>query len=293
VPEPVKPGRAFGAKAALARPVESGSVESAPVVIAAHTEPLAVSKVVRFLSGPPESIADFGLVQDGSLKWLAAGTPGEEIPTRRKGVQTELIIKRLMPADALKIRGQHNHLNVLAALALCRAISLPLSALLHGLRDYHGEPHRCELVAIVDDVEYIDDSKGTNVGATVAGLLGLGKPCHLILGGEGKGQDFAPLLDPVRRFTKSLLMIGRDARLIASTLDESGVEIVFCETLADAVAQGAQRAKTGEAVLLSPACASFDMFRGYVHRGEVFKGLVNTLAQERGQVLESLSGVSE
>jgi UDP-N-acetylmuramoylalanine--D-glutamate ligase len=269
--------------------VESDSVDpinTEAVRVEAPALPPApiISRVARFLSGAPASIGDFGLVRDGSLMWLAAGTPGEEIPTRRKGVQTELIIKRLMPADALKIRGRHNHLNVLASLALCRAISLPLALLLHGLRDYQGEPHRCELVAILDDVEYIDDSKGTNVGATVAGLLGLAKPCHLILGGEGKGQDFAPLVDPVKQFARTLLMIGRDGRLIAEALAPAGVETVFCETLAEAVSAGAQRAKTGEAVLLSPACASFDMFKSYVHRGQVFKDLVAQRAQDRGQI---------
>jgi UDP-N-acetylmuramoylalanine--D-glutamate ligase len=291
VPEVTKPARSFAAKVAPAPSLEAqveGSFVSVPtpIVTAPVKQPL-ISSVVRFLSVAPAAIGDFGLVQDGSLQWLAAGTPGEEIPTRRKGVQTELIIKRLMPADALKIRGQHNHLNVLAALALCRALALPLSSLLHGLRDYHGEPHRCELISIIDDVEYIDDSKGTNVGATAAGLLGLGKPCHLILGGEGKGQDFAPLMDPVRRFAKTLLLIGRDAKLIAATLEPSGVDAIFCESLADAVAQGAARAKTGEVVLLSPACASFDMFKSYVHRGQVFKDLVNKLAQDRGQWVDS------
>ena len=160
LPEPVKPSRSLAAKTAAQTVPAPAMTVDAPLL----------SRVVRFSSGAPPAIGDFGMVQDGSLKWLAAGTPGEDIPTRRKGVQTELIIKRLMPADALKIRGQHNHLNVLAALALCRALALPLSSLLHGLRDYHGEPHRCELVAIIDDIEYIDDSKGTNVGATVAGL---------------------------------------------------------------------------------------------------------------------------
>jgi UDP-N-acetylmuramoylalanine--D-glutamate ligase len=323
VPEPVKPSRLFGAKKLAASfvtaapvsdasgpdfsgPAVSGPAVSGPDVsgsdlltadIPVPAAALAVaspviSTVTRFLSGAPVSIGDFGLVQDGSLQWLAAGTPGEEMPTRRKGVQTELIIKRLMPADALKIRGHHNHLNVLAALALCRAIALPLSMLLHGLRDYAGEPHRCELISIIDDVEYINDSKGTNVGATAAGLLGLGKPCHLILGGEGKGQDFAPLIDPVRKFVKSLLMIGRDAQLIAQTLAPTGVETIFCESLEDALKQGAARAKTGEAILLSPACASFDMFKGYVHRGQVFRELVNQLAQDRGQMGEVASEVS-
>jgi UDP-N-acetylmuramoylalanine--D-glutamate ligase len=240
---------------------------------------------IRFGSEAPEAVGDFGLWQDGALLWLAAGTPGEETPLKRnKGMHVELIVKRLMPAEALRIRGQHNQLNALAALALCRAIGLPLNQTLRGLRDYAGEPHRCELVSILDDVEYIDDSKGTNVGATVAGLAGLAKPCHLILGGEGKGQDFTPLLAPVARYARSLLLIGRDAQVIAQALASTGVESVFCETLEAAVAAGASRARTGEAVLLSPACASLDMFRNYIHRAEVFRAAVNALAADKGQI---------
>ena len=260
-------------------------VLAAKVPVFSTDDDKAPAACVRFGPVAPRAIGDFGLLQDGPLMWLAAGTPGEETPLKRnKGMHVELLVKRLMPADALRIRGQHNHLNALAALALCRGVGLPLHALLHGLRDYRGEPHRCELVSVIEDVEYIDDSKGTNVGATLAGLQGLAKPCHLILGGEGKGQDFSPLLDPVRKYARSLLLIGRDAQHIAQALAPAGVETVFCDSLEAAVAAGAARARLGDVVLLSPACASFDMFRNYGHRAQVFCDAVRALAADRGHV---------
>jgi len=198
-------------------------------------------------------------------------------------------LKRLMPADALQIRGRHNALNALAALALCRAIGLPLAPLLHGLRDYRGEPHRVELVATVAGVDYYDDSKGTNVGATVAALNGLGagrKVPQLILiaGGDGKGQDFSPLAAPVARHARAVLLIGRDAAAIRTALAGTGVETSDCETLEQAVQQAAALAASGDAVLLSPACASLDMFRNYAHRAEVFVDAVRELALARGEV---------
>jgi UDP-N-acetylmuramoylalanine--D-glutamate ligase len=277
-PEPVKSGSKAGHRAGLN-------------AAALSRDSVPREKVVRFTSDAPMAMGDFGLLHDSTMVWLALATPGEEIPNGRKGVLTEIIVKRLMPADALKIRGRHNHLNAMAALALCRAIGLPLANLLHGLRDYLGEPHRCELIALLDGVDYIDDSKGTNVGATVAALKGLGKPCHLILGGEGKGQDFSPLLEPVRQHAKTVLLIGRDATLLEHALAGSGVRQVLCASLLDAVRQAAQAAVSGEVVLLSPACASFDMFKGYAHRGEVFRQAVEALAEQHGQWAPSAEAV--
>lgn len=188
-------------------------------------------------------------------------TPAAPVPVR---------LKRLMPADALRIRGLHNATNAMAALALCRAIGLPASALLHGLRDYAGEPHRVELIAAFDDLEFFDDSKGTNVGATVAALSGLSKRVVLIAGGDGKGQDFSPLAPPVAQYARAVVLIGRDAPRIRAALADSGVELVEAATLEAAVQEAAARAQAGDAVLLSPACASFDMFRNYEHRAQVF-----------------------
>ena len=191
-----------------------------------------------------------------------------------------------MPADALRVRGRHNAANALAALALASAIGCPLAPMLHGLREYAGEPHRVQWVATVGEVEAYDDSKGTNVGATVAALDGLGAdkaPAKLvvILGGDGKGQDFTPLAAPLRRHARAVATIGRDAAAIEAVVD--GVPCQRHDTLEAAVAWCFEQARPGDAVLLSPACASLDMFRNYGHRAEVFVQAVQVLAHERGQ----------
>ena len=158
--------------------------------------------------------------------------------------------------------------------------------MLHGLRDYRGEPHRVESVAVIHDVEYFDDSKGTNVGATAAALAGLGTDRKLvvILGGEGKGQDFAPLADPVMRYVRAVVLIGRDAPLIRAALQrcqvEAGVVLLDANSMVQAVALAARQAQTGDAVLMSPACASFDMFDNYEHRAHVFCDAVLALADQ-------------
>jgi len=190
--------------------------------------------------------------------------------------------KRLMPADALHIRGMHNATNAMAALALCRAIDLPLNALLHGLREYRGEPHRVEWVATIDEVEYFDDSKGTNVGATVAALSGLDKHVVLIAGGEGKGQDFSPLVAPVAQYARAVVLIGKDAGALREALGATGKPLIDAGSLEEAVEKSASLAEAGDVVLLSPACASLDMFRNYVHRAQVFRGAVEELALSRG-----------
>jgi len=140
------------------------------------------------------------------------------------------------------------------------------------LKTFNGLPHRLELVRTRRGVEWYDDSKGTNVGATIAALKGLAKPTVLILGGEGKGQDFSPLAAPAAQFARAVLLIGRDAPLIGQAL--SGER---CGSLEEAVQRAARLAQPGDAVLLSPACASFDMFRDYKHRGEVFAAAVRGL----------------
>jgi len=190
----------------------------------------------------------------------------------------------------LRIRGLHNALNALAALALCRAIDLPLAPLLHGLREYTGEPHRVELITTIQDVEYYDDSKGTNVGATVAALNGLGhggKPNRLLLiaGGDGKGQDFSPLAEPLSKYGRAVFLIGRDAPAIRAAVADTGIDLIDCTTLEEAVEKAGQMAQPGEAVLLSPACASLDMFRNYAHRAQVFVDAVRELALSRGEVV--------
>ena len=189
-----------------------------------------------------------------------------------------------MPSDALRIRGRHNAMNALAALALCRAIDLPLAKLLHGLRDYAGEPHRVQWIQNVNDVDFYDDSKGTNVGATLAAIEGLGQPLVLIAGGDGKGQDFSPMLEAVKKHVKFVCLIGKDAALIEQAWKDSNVPMQKFETLQEATRHAAQTAKAGQAVLLSPACASLDMFKNYAHRAEVFVAAVHEWAQDCGQV---------
>ena len=187
-----------------------------------------------------------------------------------------------MPADALRIRGLHNAANALAAFALARAIDLPAAPLLHALREYRGEAHRVELIATLDDVDYVDDSKGTNVGATVAALDGLAQRIVLIAGGDGKGQDFTPLAAPVARWCRAVLLIGRDAPAIRDALAETGVPLADHATLEEAVRAAGSLAEPGDAVLLSPACASLDMFKSYAHRADVFRRAVDDLALDKG-----------
>lgn len=257
-------------------------------------EQKANRSVITFGASRPDEQGAFGIEHDlraGGIDWLVWAEVDEDFepqPKRRRKaavVENEpLRLRRLIPADALRIRGRHNALNALAALALTRAAGLPMNMLLHGLRDYHGEPHRVQSVSIISNVEYVDDSKGTNVGATVAALNGLsanesGKRIWLIAGGEGKSQDFSPLRDPIMRFVKGVFLIGKDAPIIAEALTGS-VTCVISQTLQNAVAEAAKQAQSGDIVLLSPACASFDQFSDYVARAEAFVAEVQELAMQ-------------
>ncbi len=232
----------------------------------------------------PSAVGDVGCQVEGSLNWLTLAVETEPERKRRKADVVETHSQRLMPADALRIRGGHNHANALAALLLAQAAGVSIAKALHGLRTYAGAPNRCELVSIMDDVEYINDSKGTNVGATVAALIGLGegrKRLVLIAGGVGKGQDFSPLHAPVKNTCKTVILIGQAADAIASAMDGSGVAVHRASDLNDAIAKASAIAATGDAVLLSPACASFDMFKSYAHRAQAFVDAVQSLALDR------------
>lgn len=247
-------------------------------------------KVVRFGLDAPQRPGDFGLVVENGMAWLVRALEADETIRRRKGEDEEIHLQRLMPADALRVRGRHNASNALAALALATAIGCPLAPMLHGLREYRGEPHRVELIGTVDGIEAYDDSKGTNVGATVAALDGLGadkSPARLvvILGGDGKGQDFTPLAAPIGRHARAVALIGRDAAAIGAALAGTGIAQQRHDSLQAAVAWCFEQAQPGDAVLLSPACASLDMFRNYAHRAEVFAAAVRERAVERGEAL--------
>jgi UDP-N-acetylmuramoylalanine--D-glutamate ligase len=189
--------------------------------------------------------------------------------------------QRLLGIDELSVSGVHNAANALAALALCHAVGLPLAPLLPALREFKGLPHRVERIAEFDNVIWYDDSKGTNVGATVAALEGLGRKVVLIAGGDGKGQDFSPLGPALAGHARALVLLGRDAMKIEAAVADCGVPIVHAQDMDQAVRKAAVAARAGDAVLLSPACASFDMFRDYAHRAEVFAQAVFEVAQAR------------
>ena len=241
---------------------------------------------VTFGGDMPRRPGDFGLEVVNGMTWLVRAHEADE--TSKGKHADDLHIVRLMPADALRIRGRHNAINALSALALATGAGCALAPLLYGLREYRGEPHRVQPIGRVSDVEYFDDSKGTNVGATVAALMGLG-PDHrivVILGGLGKGQDFAPLAAPVSRYVRAAVLIGQDAPAIREALSDTGVTLVDASTMQDAVEQAARLAHANDAVLLSPACASMDMFKDYAERAHQFVEAVRELALETGQQLE-------
>jgi len=275
--------RVFGRKGVMVLNREDAAVMAmrpAPVKLARGQ---VARSVITFGAAMPLRPGDYGIERLNGMAWLVRALEADETQKRKRGAaveEEEIFIQRLMPADALRIRGRHNALNALAALALATAAGCQLAPMLYGLREYRGEPHRVEPVAIVGDVEYFDDSKGTNVGATVAALVGLGEERRLvvILGGEGKGQDFTPLAAPVAQYARAVILIGRDAPLIEAALVATGIPLLGAASLAEAVTLAAGRAHPGDAVLLSPACASFDMFRDYAHRAQVFCEAVEALA---------------
>jgi UDP-N-acetylmuramoylalanine--D-glutamate ligase len=258
-----------------------------PEPVCGRRAPLVPARAwTSFGAGLPQRPGEWGLETVNGITWLVRARPDDDAPVRGAAAAAadSLPLQRLMPAEALRIQGRHNATNALAAMALATAAGAPLAPLLHALRDYRGEPHRVESVAIVGDVEYIDDSKGTNVGATLAAIEGLGPQRRLvvILGGDGKGQDFAPLAAPVRRYARAVALIGRDAPAIEAALADTDVPRARFDDLPAAVRWCAAQAQPGDAVLLSPACASLDMFRDYAHRAQVFVDAVRTLQHDEG-----------
>ena len=228
--------------------------------------------LVMAMRQPGRAVYSFGLAEPGA--------PGEWGLLRRdKGYWLADDKTALLAVDDLTIAGLHNAANALAALALCRAIGLPYDAVLPALKTFKGLPHRVERVATVKGVTFYDDSKGTNVGATVAALVGMTCPVVLIAGGDGKGQDFSPLKEAVKH-ARAVVQIGRDGPLVAAAIGDAA-PLYRAEDMASAVRQGFALARPGDAVLLSPACASWDMFRNYAHRAEVFVQAVRALKTEQ------------
>ena len=223
---------------------------------------LADRQVISFGLDAPAAGEDFGLRQNRGEPWLVQGE------------------RFLLPVSELPLAGLHNAANAMAALALCASVGFDANALLPALRSFRGLPHRVEKVAELDGVTWYDDSKGTNVGATVAALNGLGGTgCKVVvvLGGDGKGQDFLPLKKAVARHARAAVLIGRDGPLIEKVIGAADVVIETATDMEDAVRRAHVLAKAGDAVLLSPACASFDMFRNYEHRAQVFVAAVRAL----------------
>jgi UDP-N-acetylmuramoylalanine--D-glutamate ligase len=281
--------RIFGAQTLMVLNREEPLVMAMrPAPVRAKLQKPIERECLLFGGDMPQRPGDFGIEVANGMAWLVRALEADETRRRRKDQEEELHIQRLIPADALRIRGGHNAVNALAALALASSAGCALGPMLYGLREYRGEPHRVEPVAIIDSVEFFDDSKGTNVGATVAALKGLGADRRIvvILGGEGKGQDFLPLADPVSRFARAVVLIGRDAPLIRAALQDTEVALHDAVDMPCAVSLAAKLAQSGDAVLMSPACASFDMFDHYEHRAEVFVQAVSALAETAGVAME-------
>ena len=218
---------------------------------------------------PGQKTVSFSLRASIGADYAVATRDGEWWLTRRD--------EALLPVSAMKIKGLHNAANALASLALGDALGLSMPAMLEELATFTGLPHRSQWVADVHGVTYINDSKGTNVGATIAAVSGMQGPLVMIAGGDGKNQDFAVLADAFRGKVRHTVLIGRDAAAIAVAL--KGVcTLEMCSSLEDAVRAAAKAAQPGDTVLLSPACASLDMFRDYTHRGAVFTQAVKELA---------------
>jgi len=232
---------------------------------------------VRVLNRDDAVVAAWG---DGSAPCVSFGLdrPGRDCDYGIDGGWIVRGVERLVQISALPISGLHNAANVMAALALCEGVGVAPRRLVDGLMRFSGLAHRVEKVADVAGVTYFDDSKGTNVGATLAALQGLGRKVAIILGGEGKDQDFTPLRAALATHGRAVALIGRDAGLIARAIDGCGLPTQVCPDMGEAVRWCAGQAKAGDAVLLSPACASFDMFRNYAHRAEVFIAAVRELA---------------
>jgi UDP-N-acetylmuramoylalanine--D-glutamate ligase len=263
---------------------DAGVMAMLPEPVRVKLQKPQVRAHITFGGDLPQRPGDYGIETVNGMTWLVRALEADETRKRRKDDEEEIHIQRLMPADALRIRGRHNALNALAALALAGSAGGDLAPMLFGLREYLGEPHRVEAVTVLNGVEYFDDSKGTNVGATAAALHGLGVDRRLvvILGGDGKGQDFAPLNEPVARYARAVVLMGRDAPVLRDALQYSGVTLLDAASLEEAVKLCSEHAQSGDAVLLSPACASMDMFRNYAHRAEVFVNAVNHLVEEAG-----------
>jgi UDP-N-acetylmuramoylalanine--D-glutamate ligase len=238
---------------------------------------------------------DLGVTHEQSVRWLVSAEPldfedepspvsrrkkNAPAPTRQAGR-----VLQLMPVDALKLVGMHNAMNVLAALQLGRCVGAGWAPMLRSAVEYLGEPHRMRFVRTVQEIDFYNDSKGTNVGATLAGIEGLDRRMILIAGGLTKGQDLTPLLPVILTLVKAVVLIGQDAPLFDALFAGHQISFEHACDMNEAVAKAYAASQAGDAIVLSPACASFDMFKNYPHRGEMFIDAVNELALSRGEVV--------
>ncbi|MDO9023867.1 UDP-N-acetylmuramoyl-L-alanine--D-glutamate ligase [Zwartia sp.] len=282
------------AKARIFKMAEQLIVNRDDTNVMAMVPSLSGMNIRSFGRDTPMLTADLGIETSHEVMWLCSSEATEFLediptPTRRKKNapvpqrQAGRLV-RLMPVDALGIKGLHNALNCQAALLLARACGANWAPMLRAASEYNGEPHRMAFVRSIRGIDFFNDSKGTNVGATAAGIEGLGRKVVLIAGGVGKGQDFEPLVPVVQRHVRAVILIGQDATILFQVLAPANVPCALASDMADAVAQAFQQAEEGDAIVLSPACASFDMFQNYPHRGRVFVDAVTDLALEQGDV---------
>jgi len=282
------------AKARIFAMAEQVIVNRDDANVLALVETQRAMNVRSFGRDAPMLTGDLGIETSHEVMWLCSSEATEfeddlPSPVRRKKNtpvperQPGRMI-RLMPVDALGIKGLHNALNTQAALLLSRACGTTWAPMLRAAGEYAGEPHRMEFVRSVSGIDFFNDSKGTNVGATAAGIEGLGRRIVLIAGGVGKGQDFEPLVPVLKRHVSAVILIGQDATLMSQIFAPSEVKTVFATDMKEAIAQAFNYAQEGDAIVLSPACASFDMFQNYPHRGQVFVNEVTELALDQGEV---------
>jgi UDP-N-acetylmuramoylalanine--D-glutamate ligase len=234
------------------------------------TRPLISTQIPMISFGLNQSdLGSFGVLQGLEQGYLSYG------------------IERLMRIDQIGLKGSHNIANALAALSLGYCVDLPMQSMLDTLKVFKGLPHRCQTVRNIDSVAYINDSKATNVGATVAALKGFGAKDHkniiLIAGGQAKGQDFSALQKAAKKVVKRVILIGEDADKLKLALNDS-VKVEMVDSMQSALFSCHQAAESGDTVLLSPACASFDMFDGFEHRGHCFIEAVDAMASAQGSV---------
>jgi UDP-N-acetylmuramoylalanine--D-glutamate ligase len=247
-----------------------------------------------FGQAAPVYTHDVGVELNQDVQWLVSAEPVDfeqaQAPVSRRRKQASILprpagrLVRLMPVDALPMAGLHNAMNVMAASLLVRSLSIGWAAILNAASHYDGEPHRMRFIRMTREVHFYDDSKGTNVGATVAGVQGLGRPVVLIAGGQAKGQDFNALASALVQHGRVAVLIGQDAPLLQEAFDRAGVTSLLAADMTQAVALAYEQALPGDAIVLSPACASFDMYKNYKARGYAFIDAVHELALSAGEV---------